>query len=135
MSGTTEGWKFAEIPDQVFFCKILLHAADLSNPTRPFSITKSWAERISEEFNRQVKKEQELGLPVLGFMMTPDEKALCKNETGFASFVVAPMWRSLAILFPSLNHLVDQLDQNLNSWKALLQEILDKEEDSEEEED
>ena len=27
---------FAEAADKIFLCKILLHAADLSNPVRPF---------------------------------------------------------------------------------------------------
>ena len=54
----------------------------------------------SDEFNQQVATEQALSMPVLNFMMTPDDKALCKNEIGFATFVVAPMWRSLAGLFP-----------------------------------
>ena len=73
----------------------------------------------SDEFNQQVATEQALSMPVLNFMMTPDDKALCKNEIGFATFVVAPMWRSLAGLFPgtivvtqqsyALNHTVIHL--------------------------
>lgn len=60
---------------------------------------------------------------MLGFMMTSDEKSFCKNELGFASFVVAPMWRNLATLFPEFDHLVDQLDSNLASWKGRIDEI------------
>jgi GAF domain-containing protein len=119
---------FTEANEQIFLCKLLVHAADLSNPVRPFHITKMWAKKISEEFNVQVAREQELGMPVLGFMMTPDDKALCKNETGFASFVVAPMWRSLAVLFPGLQPLIQQLDANLQTWKSLLEQILKEEE-------
>ena len=67
-------------------------------------------------------------MPVLNFMITPDDKALCKNETGFASFVVAPMWRSLSGLFPGLVPLVKQLDSNLLSWKTMLERIMKEEE-------
>jgi hypothetical protein len=119
---------FSESNEQIFLCKMLVHAADLSNPVRPFHMTKAWAKKISEEFNVQVAREQELGMPVLGFMMTPDEKALCKNETGFTSFVVGPMWRSLASLFPGLQPLISQLDANLQTWKSLLEQILRDEE-------
>jgi len=63
-------------------CKLLVHAADLSNPVRPFALTQAWARRISDEFNQQVAKEQAQGMPVLNFMMTPDDKSLCKNEIG-----------------------------------------------------
>ena len=121
------GWNFEEVKDQALLGKILLHAADLSNPVRPFHMTREWAGRISIEFNDQVEREQALGMPVLGFMMTPDEKAFCKNETGFASFVVAPMWRTLALCFPDLTFLVRQLDDNLVTWKALLEKLIAEE--------
>lgn len=118
---------FTDSQDQMFLCKLLVHSADLSNPVRPFHITQAWARRISAEFNLQIAMEQELDLPVLNFMITPDDKALCKNETGFASFVVAPMWRSLSGLFPGLLPLVRQLDSNLLSWKAILEKIMKEE--------
>jgi GAF domain-containing protein/PAS domain-containing protein len=114
---------FHDINDKLFLSKIILHASDLSNPVRPFHISTSWARNISEEFNRQVALETSLGLPVLGFMMTADEKSFCKNELGFASFVVAPMWRNLATLFPEFDHLVNQLDSNLTSWKGKIDDI------------
>lgn len=120
-------YNFTEVQDQLFLCKLLVHSADLSNPVRPFHITQAWARRISAEFNLQVAMEQELKMPVLNFMMTPDDKALCKNETGFASFVVAPMWRSLTSLFPGLTPLVQQLDLNLSNWKSLLDQIMKEE--------
>ena len=121
-------YSFSEVQDQLFLCKLLVHSADLSNPVRPFHITQAWARRISAEFNLQVTMEQELNMPVLNFMMTPDDKALCKNETGFASFVVAPMWRSLSGLFPGLTPLVQQLDSNLSNWKSMLEKIMKDEE-------
>lgn len=120
-------YNFTEVQDQMFLCRLLVHSADLSNPVRPFHITQAWARRISAEFNLQVAMEQELKMPVLNFMMTPDDKALCKNETGFASFVVAPMWRSLTGLFPGLEPLVQQLDHNLSNWKSLLDQIMKEE--------
>ena len=115
---------FNEVQNQLFLCKLLVHSGDLSNPVRPFHITQAWARKISAEFNAQVVLEQSLKMPVLNFMITSDDKALCKNEIGFASFVVAPMWRSLSSLFPALNPLVQQLDSNLLSWKQLLDSIM-----------
>lgn len=117
------GWKFDEERDRFFLGKILLHAADLSNPVRPYHMTKEWARRISMEFNDQVTREKALGMPVLGFMETPDEKAFCKNEIGFASFVVAPMWRALALVYPALDFLVAQLDANVDVWKESLKAL------------
>jgi hypothetical protein len=63
-----------------------------------------------------------MGLPVLSYMMIPDEIAQCKNEIGFTTHVVAPMWRSLADLYPNVHFLVDNLERNLSSWKKFLEE-------------
>jgi GAF domain-containing protein len=117
------GINFAEAKEQTFLGKILLHAADLSNPVRPFHMTREWARRISLEFNDQVTREEALGMPVLSFMMTPNEKAFCKNEMGFASFVVAPMWRAMSMLYPQLNFLVEQIESNVVTWKESMDRL------------
>lgn len=117
------GFQLEEMRDMLLYGQILVHAADLSNPVRPFNMSRSWAERISIEFNDQVAREQALGMPVLSFMMTADEKAFCKNECGFASFVVGPMWRGIANVYPNLVFLVEQLDDNLAIWKKRIEEI------------
>jgi cAMP-specific phosphodiesterase 4 len=49
------GINFEDPKDQAFLGKILLHSADLSNPVRPFHVTREWARRISLEFNDQVQ--------------------------------------------------------------------------------
>lgn len=60
-------------------------------------------------------------------MITPDEKALCKNEIVFNNFVAAPLWRSNACLFPGLLPLLHQLDSNLVTWKSMLEKIMNDE--------
>jgi len=112
------GWVVQSPADQLFFCKILLHAADLSNPVRSFDIAKTWAERIADEFNSQVEREKSLGLQVLPFMVIPDGAALAKNEIDFCSFVVGPMWRAICGFFPELDHLQTQMNRNLVDWRA-----------------
>jgi hypothetical protein len=120
---TLDGFWAVESPvDQLLFGKILVHAADLSNPVRQFDVAKRWSSRLSEEFNNQVDKEKSLGLPVLPFMITPDTVTLAKNEINFATFVVSPMWRAIAIHFTSLSHLVTQLESNIVTWKVVAEE-------------
>lgn len=121
-----DNWKFAELKDQQLFGKIILHAADLSNPVRPFHITKEWARRISIEFNDQYNREVELGMPTLAHMTSANEIVFCKNEKGFASFVVAPMWRAIATCFPTVQFLVQQVDQNIVSWQELADRLQDE---------
>ena len=111
------GWSYEEVKDQLTLGKVIVHAADLSNPVRPFNVSVAWARRISAEFNEQVAKEEALGLPVLGFMVSKDDIDFCRNEIGFSSFVVAPMWRAIKVPFPEVSFLVDQMVANLVEWK------------------
>merc|ERR1712000_164205 len=117
---TGREWIIDTPTEKLFYGKILLHCADLSNPVRPFYLSKEWASRVSEEFNSQGEIEKANGLPLSTFLLTPDTKTLAKNEIYFSGQVVAPMWRSLATLFPSVDHLVVQINGNVESWKELL---------------
>lgn len=118
-SGSTP-WEVTSMPDKLLYCKILVHAADLSNPVRIFTLAKEWAMKVSEEFNLQGEKERLEGLPVSTYLLTPDTKALAKNEIYFSSQVVAPMWKAMSSLFPATGHLYVRAENNIESWKELL---------------
>ena len=45
-------------------CANLLHAADLSNPCRPWPLAEAWATAVLEELFRQGDAEARLGLPL-----------------------------------------------------------------------
>ena len=56
--------------------KALVHAADISNPTRTFDIAYLWAKKVVQEFFDQGDKERALGLEI---------SRLCdRNTTNFA---------------------------------------------------
>ena len=48
--------------DTVLLCGMLLHASDVSNPTKSWKYYGLWTERVMEEFYSQGDKEKELGL-------------------------------------------------------------------------
>jgi hypothetical protein len=60
--------------------KALLHAADISNHVRPFGLALAHAERIQQEFQRQVARERALGLPVSPHMDAPEQSVWYKME-------------------------------------------------------
>ena len=122
-SKADEQWHIESPADKIFYGKYILHCADLSNPVRPFHLAKEWASRVSEEFNRQGEIEKARGLPVSTFLLTPDTARLAKNEIYFSGQVVAPMWRNLAAVFPTIDHLVCQIEENMQSWKELLEHL------------
>ena len=54
--------------DRIMIVEILLHSADLSNPTQPKANAIEWALLVAEEFRAQVALERKEGLPVTKFM-------------------------------------------------------------------
>jgi len=100
-------------------CLNILHAADLSNSSRPFPIAHRWAEAVLEEFFVQGDREKAEGLPVSP-MCSRDGTVLPASQIGFIRFVVLPYYQVLADLLPSMNeHIVPQLESNLERWKEL----------------
>lgn len=110
------------LEDQKVLCKILLHAADLSTPTRPFQVAKQWSSRICDEMNKQADAEAKLGLDVAPYMRTKDEATMAKNESNFTAFMVVPMWDFLVVLYPQYAGVRSSLDSTLESWKQVLEQ-------------
>eukprot|EP00877_Chromochloris_zofingiensis_P010856 jgi/Chrzof1/6023/Cz17g02070.t1 len=50
--------------DRALLVKVLLHAADVSNPIHPFPIALALFERVHEEFAQQAEECRSPGLPV-----------------------------------------------------------------------
>lgn len=96
----------------VFQVKALLHAADISNPIRPFSTAKALSERVHQEFAQQAEECRGLGLPVAPHMDVADSRTRAKMEVQFIDYVVGPLWERLAQVFPSLQPCVTQMKCN-----------------------
>lgn len=54
----------ASAEDRLFFANLLLHAADISNPTKPKAVQDKWASAVLKEFFNQGDREEALGLPI-----------------------------------------------------------------------
>ena len=95
--------------DNQQYMNLLIHAADISNPTKPFNIYLKWAKLVLEEFCQQGDKEKALGL-----VCTSDRKKvkLNTNQIGFIDYVVEDFVSSFVKIFPSLKFLHDNLVAN-----------------------
>lgn len=47
-----------------FILQIALKCADISNPCRPWEVSRKWSLKVCDEFFRQGDYERQLGLPV-----------------------------------------------------------------------
>lgn len=95
--------------DNQQFMNLLIHSADVSNPTKPFGIYLKWAKLVFEEFCQQGDKEKALGL-----VCTCDRNTvkLNANQIGFIDYVVEGFVSSFVQIFPSLKFLHDNLVTN-----------------------
>lgn len=50
--------------DRHFILQIALKCADISNPCRPWDVSRKWSQKVCEEFFRQGDYERQLNLPV-----------------------------------------------------------------------
>ena len=74
-------------------CTNLLHAADLSNPCRPFGLARRWAVQVLEEFFQQGDRERAEGLPVSP-LCSRDSTLMAASQIGFINFVVLPYYQA-----------------------------------------
>ena len=118
MTRFQHGLDTKEVP-RTLLVSMILHAADVSNPARPFEIAKAWAFRVQEEFFRQGDKEREIGIKQTPYM---DRKAenLPKMQVTFIDMIVEPLFLELSKPFPKLRELGHQycLD-NRERWHQL----------------
>ncbi|CAJ0966971.1 unnamed protein product [Ranitomeya imitator] len=73
---------------------LILHAADISHPAKPWDMHQRWTDLLMEEFFRQGDKESELGLP---FSPLCDRKStlVAQSQIGFIDFIVEPTFTLL----------------------------------------
>lgn len=99
-------------------CRILLHAADISNTVRPWAISKQWSDLIVQEFFRQGDAEKEAGLDVSPGM-DRDQSTQPDISLKFGDFLVKPYFEALAGFLPSANIFLDTLNENRSEWVRL----------------
>ncbi|KAF4518325.1 hypothetical protein B566_EDAN009113 [Ephemera danica] len=96
--------------------KIALKCADISNPCRPWDISKKWSQKVCEEFFRQGDYERRLNLPVT---------SLCDRHTTSVPKIQAE-WQAF-LVSPLAMNMMTHLRENQTRWEALLSSELAEE--------
>jgi len=99
---------------------VVLHACDISNPCKRWTLSHEWSNRISKEFFNQGDREREEGLPVSPNMdkATADQ---CDTSINFIDFIVGPMFAAVRRLLPKTEICVSGLQSNRNVWYQRLE--------------
>lgn len=99
-------------------CNCLLHAADISNAVKPWTICKRWSDLVVQEFFRQGDIEKAQHLPVSP-NMDRDQHNQPQISLGFSDFVVQPYFEAFVELLPDASPLLTTLADNRVHWEEL----------------
>ena len=115
----------AKEPDKLeLVLQMALHAADISNPAKPWDVSLRWTECVLEEFFAQGDEEKAVGLSVTpGFDRSaqPTWKERAKGQAFFLGVLVKPLFEALGkVPGMEIGDILENLDRNLNIWKEVL---------------
>ncbi len=100
------------------FMNVIIHACDISNPTKPFEIYSKWADRVMSEFWLQGDKEKEMGFPV-SFLCDRVTNKIPNSQIGFIDGIVFPFTNLIVCLFPDLQFLIENVKKNKCEYEKL----------------
>ena len=102
------------------FMDIVLHASDVGNPVLKFELATVWSLRIIQEFNEQVWKEEQNGIPVSEFMrIGSDLNKIKRNQIGFIDMFIHPLWMLLGNHVGRLERYLESIEENRKSWEKI----------------
>ena len=101
---------------------MLLHIADVSNPSRPGPVARKWAFAVQAEFFLQGDTEKKLNLPRSPFM-DRDFENLPRMQGAFIDAIVMPVFKLLAEFLP---HVKDQCIKSLQLNRAFWNNLSSK---------
>ncbi|XP_031835146.2 uncharacterized protein LOC116428110 isoform X3 [Nomia melanderi] len=118
--------------DRHFILQIALKCADISNPCRPWDISRKWSYKVCEEFFRQGDYERRLNLTVTP-LCDRHTTSIPKIQAGFFKLVVTPLYEEWhRFLGDGLSvSLMEHLRGNQKKWEALILQEASKETDTE----
>ena len=94
-----ESKSLLDATERLMLCKILIHAADISNPCRPWKVFNQLSRLVCIEFFRQGQEEERMGLEISP-NMDPRKANPSTINVGFIDFIVQPYFETLSHLFP-----------------------------------
>ena len=93
------------------FMNLLIHSADISNPTKKSDLYFKWAKLVVEEFYLQGDKEKKLGMKC---SCDRNTVSIYQSQLGFINYIEIPFYELYGKVFPKLNFLYENLLKNKN---------------------
>ena len=116
--------KNKEKNDNQKYMNLLIHSADISNPTKLFDIYFEWAKLVVEEFWDQGDKEKKLNLPC---SCDREKVTIYQSQLGFINFMEIPYFSLLIELYPKLKFFYENHLNNKNILLSMQEKEKEKE--------
>eukprot|EP01062_Namystynia_karyoxenos_P037496 TRINITY_DN2728_c1_g1_i1.p1 TRINITY_DN2728_c1_g1~~TRINITY_DN2728_c1_g1_i1.p1 ORF type:complete len:1163 (+),score=310.54 TRINITY_DN2728_c1_g1_i1:122-3490(+) len=97
--------------------QMLLKAADLSNITKQFSMSRKWGLAVQHEFYLQGDRERELGHEVNPMFDRHKRHELRASQLGFMKGLGLPFYTLIAEIFPGMQYMLDGVRDNIRQWE------------------
>jgi len=109
-----------------FVLQIAMKCADISNPCRPWQVSRLWSLRACEEFFRQGDRERELKLQHITPLCDRLNVTVAKVQVGFYSFIAEPLFKEWHRYLDSRlsAEMLEHLYRNKAAWE---QEVVSEE--------
>ena len=99
----------------------LFHLADISNPTKPWSLCRRWTDLLFAEFFSQGDQERDLG-NTISYLMDRTIVNVAKSQLGFLDVIIAPAYSAASSILPLLEKNIFNIDSNKAEWEKLIPE-------------
>ncbi|PCH39434.1 HD-domain/PDEase-like protein [Wolfiporia cocos MD-104 SS10] len=124
-----QGHTVGEHKRKVLVCQALIKCADISNPCRPYSVSKHWVAALESEWSCQLMLERHLHLPAT---VKPSNDSLgeARGQVWFISTFTLPLFLLVARGIPELEEFAQQCRENLSMWEQRCSELSSQDEPS-----
>ncbi|XP_078054687.1 3',5'-cyclic-AMP phosphodiesterase 4C-like isoform X4 [Mustelus asterias] len=106
--------------DRIQVLQNMVHCADLSNPTKPLHLYRTWVDKVMMEFFQQGDQERERGMEISP-MCDKHTASIEKSQVGFIDFIVHPLWETWAdLVYPDAKEILDNLEDNRDWFHSMI---------------
>eukprot|EP01065_Artemidia_motanka_P032321 TRINITY_DN39333_c0_g1_i1.p1 TRINITY_DN39333_c0_g1~~TRINITY_DN39333_c0_g1_i1.p1 ORF type:complete len:670 (+),score=192.67 TRINITY_DN39333_c0_g1_i1:51-2012(+) len=99
--------------------QMLLKAADISNITKEFDMSKKWGVAVQNEFYLQGDRERDLGVEVNPMFDREKQTDMRTSQLGFMRGLGIPFYSLFASIFPSCTYVLDGIQANVRTWEGM----------------
>ncbi|KAI0915910.1 hypothetical protein AcV5_003388 [Taiwanofungus camphoratus] len=116
------GKDMGEVKRKLLVCQAIIKCADISNPSRPYSVSKHWVAALESEWARQSLLEQHLHLPA---SVKPSDDSLgeARGQVWFIGTFTRPLFELVAQGIPEMEQFARQCRENLLMWETRSAEL------------